>query len=68
MNKKKIGQLIKDRRTKLKITQQTLSEITDISTPIISALENGTSNISLDNLLEIVDVVGLEISLEIKEL
>jgi len=68
MNKKKIGQLIKDRRMKLKITQQTLSDITDISTPIISALENGTSNISLDNLLEIVDVVGLEISLEIKEL
>jgi len=67
MDKKKIGKLLKERRVKLKITQQTISDITDISTPIISALENGTSNISIDNLLEIVDVLGLEMHLNIKE-
>lgn len=67
MTKIEIGLLLKKRRTELKITQQVLSDMTDISTPIISALENGTSNISIDNLLEILDVLGLDIKLDIKE-
>jgi len=67
MDKKKIAQLLKKRRTSLKLTQQTLSDISNISTPIISSLENGTSNISLNNLLEILDVLGLEMQLDIKE-
>ena len=66
MNKIEIGQLIKKRRVELKITQQDVSDMTDISTPIISALEKGTSNISLSNLLEILDVLGLDMKLDIK--
>ncbi len=67
MNKLEIGRLIKNRRVKLKITQQDISDMTDISTPIISSLENGTSNISLSNLLEMLDVLGLDIKIDVKE-
>jgi len=67
MTKIEIGLLLKKRRTELKITQQVMSDMTDISTPIISAVENGTSNISINNLLEILDVLGLECKLDIKE-
>ncbi len=67
MDKQEIGRLIKNRRVELKITQQGISDMTGISTPIISALENGTSNISLNNLSEILDVLGLDMKIDIKE-
>ncbi len=67
MTKIEIGKLLKERRAEVKITQVDLSEMTDISTPIISAVENGVSNISMGNLLEILDVLGLELKLDIKE-
>lgn len=67
MDKKEIGRLIKNRRVELKVTQQEVSDMTGISTPIISALENATSNISLGNLLEMLDVLGLDIKIDIKE-
>lgn len=67
MDKQEIGQLMRDRRVELKITQQEVSDMTGISTPIISALENATSNISLSNLLEMLDVLGLDIKIGIKE-
>lgn len=67
MTKEEIGKFIRERRVELKITQQVLSDMTDISTPIISAIENGTSNISIGNLLELLDALGLELILDIQE-
>ena len=67
MTKEEIGKFIRERRVELKITQQVLSDMTDISTPIISAIENGTSNISIGNLLELLDALGLELKLDIQE-
>jgi len=67
MTKEEIGKFIRERRVELKITQQVLSDMTDISTPIISAIENATSNISMGNLLELLDALGLELKLDIQE-
>ena len=67
MNMKKIGETVKSRRKVLKLSQTDLAEIADISTVTVSALENGIANITINNLYEILDILGLEIKIDIKQ-
>ena len=62
-----IGQVIKNRRKELGITQPHLAEIAMISTNTLYKLENGKSNPSLDVIVKLADVLGLELKLEIKK-
>ena len=64
---KKIGETVKSRRKVLKLSQTDLAEIADISTVTVSALENGIANITINNLYEILDILGLEIKIDIKQ-
>lgn len=63
-----IGEKIKKRRTVLNITQQELSEISGIGLRTIIKIENGKGNPSLETLSQIVDVLGMEVSLQIKKM
>lgn len=63
-----IGEKIKERRTVLNITQQELSEISGIGLRTIIKIENGKGNPSLETLSQIVDVLGMEVSLQIKKM
>ena len=65
--KQAIGEMIAKRRKIVKIEQSDVEDYTSISIGTISKLENGKGNISLENLLKILDVLGLELSLNVKQ-
>lgn len=52
----------------LNITQQELSEISGISLRTIIKIENGKGNPSLETLSQIADVLGMEVTLQIKKI
>lgn len=64
----KIGQAIKERRRQLKITQSYLAEIAEISINTLYKLETGQTNVTVDVLEKILDVLGMELKLEVKKL
>lgn len=61
-----IIQLIRERRKNLRITQSQLADLADISINTLYKLERGQSNPTLDVLLKIVDVLGMELKLDVK--
>lgn len=62
-----IGAKIKERRSLLKISQQDLSDFSGVSISTVKDLERGVGNPSLQTLQKILNVVGLEIVLQIKQ-
>lgn len=63
MTKNKIGQIIKERRVFLGITQKDLSEIVDISLRSLVDIENGNGNPTIDQLNKILNAIGLTIKI-----
>jgi y4mF family transcriptional regulator len=63
----KIGQAIKNRRKELNITQPHLAELAQISVNTLYKLERGQGNPSLDILMKLSDVLGMELKLEVKK-
>ena len=68
MNKLEIGQIIQKRRNFLAINQEDLSEMTAITSKTIYLIESGKGNPSIDTLNKLLDVLGLEISIDIKKM
>ncbi len=68
MNKIEIGEIIQKRRDSLSIKQEDLSEMTGITSKTIYLIENGKGNPSFDTLNKLLDVLGFEISIDIKKL
>lgn len=64
---KKIGESIKGRRKELRITQPHLAELAKVSTNTLYKLERGQGNPSLDVLNKLAEVLGMELTLEIKK-
>ena len=62
-----IGKVIKERRALLGISQQDLSDYSGVGISTVKDLERGVGNPSIDTLKEILDVVGLEIILQLKQ-
>lgn len=65
---KSIGETIKNRRRELNITQPHLAELAKVSTNTIYKIERGQGNPSLEVLDKLVEVLGMEIILKIKNL
>ena len=63
---KQIGIQIRQRRKMLGINQQTLADLAQISINTITKIENGEININFQKLYAILEVLGLELSLKIK--
>jgi len=63
----KIGQAIKNRRKELNITQPHLAELAQVSVNTLYKLERGQGNPSLDILIKLSDVLGMELKLEVKK-
>lgn len=63
-----IAKDIKERRSQLGISQQDLAEISEVSLATIKDIERGKGNPSLTTLEKIVDVLGMEIVLHIKQM
>ena len=63
----KIGKVIKERRALLGISQQDLSDYSGVGISTIKDLERGVGNPSIETLKKILDVVGLEMVLQVKQ-
>ena len=62
-----IGTIIKKRRSLLGISQQDLSDYSGVGISTVKDLERGVGNPSLLTLQKMLDVVGLEMSFEVKK-
>lgn len=62
----KIGEQIRLRRKELKITQPVLAEIAGINLNTLCKIERGEANPSLKILEKVLEVLGLQISINIK--
>ncbi|WP_424495316.1 helix-turn-helix domain-containing protein [Salinimicrobium sp. GXAS 041] len=63
-----IGRLIQQRRDHMRITQEQLAEMADIGIITLYKIETGKANPTLQSLQKITDVLGLEITLQIKKI
>lgn len=66
MTHKKIGLVIKERRKKLGVNQQTLADLADVAVNTVVAIERGEGNPQLSTLVTILDTLGLQIDINIK--
>jgi y4mF family transcriptional regulator len=63
-----ISETIKNRRKELKLTQPYLAEMADVSVNTIFKIENGEANPTVEVLEKIIEVLGMEIQLTIKDI
>lgn len=64
---KRIGDIIKEARQKKMMSQKELARAADMSQQLVSFLENGYFNISLNTLKKVLDVLGMEFSIAQKQ-
>ncbi len=64
----KIGNLIRERRMMLGLTQQELADYAGMSLRMLVGLENDKANPSLKILEALASVLGMEVTLKIKEI
>jgi transcriptional regulator with XRE-family HTH domain len=64
---KGLGESIKNRRKELSITQPHLAELAQISINTLYKLEKGQGNPSLVVLNKLAEVLGMELTLEVKK-
>lgn len=64
---KALGETIKNRRKELRITQPHLAELANVSTNTLYKIERGQGNPSLDVLSKLAEVLGMELTLEVKK-
>lgn len=68
MTQQEIGNSIRERRKKLGINQQTLADLSGVAVNTVVAIERGEGNPQLTTLLTILDTLGLQIDINIKQL
>lgn len=68
MDLKQVGSTIKIRRKKLGINQQTLADLAGVAVNTIVAIERGEGNPQLSTLLTILDTLGLQMDINLKQL
>jgi y4mF family transcriptional regulator len=64
---KALGETIRNRRKELSITQPHLAELSKVSTNTLYKLERGQGNPSLDVLNKLAEVLGMELTLNVKK-
>ncbi len=62
-----IGHIIQQRRDHMRITQQELADMADIGINTLYKIETGQANPTLKSLQKITDILGMEITLQIKK-
>ncbi|MBR1415855.1 MAG: helix-turn-helix transcriptional regulator [Prevotella sp.] len=68
MTQQEIGTCIKNRRKKLGINQQMLADLASVAINTVVTIERGEGNPQLATLLAILDTLGLQIDIDIKQL
>jgi transcriptional regulator with XRE-family HTH domain len=67
MHSEKLIQTIKERREMMRVTQETLAELAGVGLRTLKQLESGKGNPTLETLQKLADVLGMEISLQIRK-
>ena len=67
VNTKEIGNIIKERRRILKVNQLELSELAGIGINTLVAIERGQGNPKLETLISVLNVLGLQLSVKLKD-
>lgn len=67
MNIKEIGIAIRKRRQSLNINQTELSVLAGIGINTLVAIERGQGNPTIETLLSVIDTLGLQIEIRLKE-
>lgn len=57
---------IKDRRESLRVTQESLAEISGVGLRTLKQFESGKGNPTLTTLRKLADVLGMEVCLKVK--
>ena len=57
---------IKDRRNALQVTQETVAQLSGVGLRTLKQFESGKGNPTLQTLEKIADILGLEVSLKLK--
>lgn len=68
MDISEIGHSIKARRESLRLHQEDLAEMSRVATKTIHSVEAGTGNPSIETLLKLAEILGLEILLQVKKI
>lgn len=66
MHQHEIIDFLKTRRISLQITQEHLAELAQVALRTVKAIESGKGNPTLETVLKIADVLGVELSFKIK--
>lgn len=65
MNVVELGAALRARRRALNLTQNETADLADISTRVLSDLENGRETVRLDILTAVVGALGMSLSLQV---
>jgi transcriptional regulator with XRE-family HTH domain len=68
MNNQQIGKIIQERRDYLNLTQKDVAEMAGITFKSISDIELGIRNPTVNTLISVLDVLGLELTVHIKSM
>lgn len=68
MTLQEIGKIIKERRKQLGINQQTLADLAVVAVNTVVAIERGEGNPQLTTLFTILNTLGLQIDIHLKQL
>ena len=61
-----MGKRMKIKRKELKLTQEKMSELLDISTKHYSGVERGVAGLSIENLITVSDILGVNLDYLVK--
>jgi HTH-type transcriptional regulator/antitoxin HipB len=61
-----LGSQIRTRRKALKLTQQELADLAEVSSHFVLDVENGKESIRLDKLTKVLNVLGLNFELKVR--
>lgn len=67
MDYQHIGSIIKDRRKSLRITQSTLAALAGVGLNTLVAIERANSNPKIKTIIDVLDVLGLEIKIDLRD-
>ena len=65
--KKRLGQVIVAKRKELNLDILMLSDYSKVSPSLISKIENGKANATLETLEKILNVLGLDLTIDVKK-
>lgn len=68
MDKKELGELMKTRRKELKIDQRTLALLAGVGLNTVVSVERGEGNPKISTILSLLDTMGLQIKVTLKDL